>query len=48
MKRSRIPKAELEISAICLGTMTFGAPVGEADALKLPIDMRTIIRLVGT
>ena len=35
MKRSRIPKAELEVSAICLGTMTFGAPVGEADALKL-------------
>ena len=35
MKRSRIPKAELEVSAICLGTMTFGAPVGEADAVKL-------------
>ena len=35
MKRSRIPKTELEVSAICLGTMTFGTPVGEADAVKL-------------
>ena len=35
MKQSRIPKTELDVSAICLGTMTFGTPVGEADAVKL-------------
>lgn len=35
MKYNRIPKTELEVSPICLGTMTFGTPVGESDAVKL-------------
>ena len=35
MKKRRIPKSDLDISPICLGTMTFGTPVGEAEALKL-------------
>ena len=35
MKRNMIPKTELEVSEICLGTMTFGTPVGEPEAIKL-------------
>ncbi len=35
MKRNCIPKTDLDVSVICLGTMTFGTPVGEADAIKL-------------
>jgi aryl-alcohol dehydrogenase-like predicted oxidoreductase len=35
MKRNRIPGTALEVSTICLGTMTFGTPVGEAEAVKL-------------
>ena len=35
MKLNRIPRTELDVSAICLGTMTFGTPVGEADAVRL-------------
>jgi len=35
MKQNRIPNTELEVSAVCLGTMTFGTPVGEADAIRL-------------
>jgi len=30
-----IPKTDLEVSPICLGTMTFGTPVGEADAIRI-------------
>ena len=35
MAMHQIPKTELNVSSICLGTMTFGTPVGEADAIKL-------------
>lgn len=35
MKVNSIPKTELKVSAICLGTMTFGTPVGEQDAVRL-------------
>ena len=35
MDKHRIPKTNLHISSICLGTMTFGTPVGEADAIDL-------------
>lgn len=35
MKMNQIPKTDLQVSPICLGTMTFGTPVGEADAIKL-------------
>ena len=35
MQYSRIPGTELTVSKICLGTMTFGSPVGETDAVRL-------------
>ncbi len=35
MKQNQIPKTDLSVSEICLGTMTFGTPVNEADAIKL-------------
>ena len=35
MKNNGIPRTDLEVSQICLGTMTYGTPVGEADAIKL-------------
>jgi len=35
MKMNRIPKTNLNISPICLGTMTFGSPVCEADAVRI-------------
>ena len=35
MQRRRIPKTDLTVSTICLGTMTFGTPVGEAGAIEL-------------
>jgi len=35
MKYCNIPNTELNVSTICLGTMTFGTPVGEADAIEL-------------
>lgn len=35
MKRNPIPHTDLNVSAICLGTMTFGTPVGEKDAAEL-------------
>ena len=35
MKQCRIPNTELDVSMICLGTMTFGTPVGEAEAVRL-------------
>ena len=35
MKMQIIPKTNLKVSPICLGTMTFGTPVGEADAIRL-------------
>lgn len=30
-----IPNTDLKVSTICLGTMTFGNPVSEADAIKM-------------
>ena len=30
-----IPNTDLKVSPLCLGTMTFGTPVGEADAISL-------------
>jgi aryl-alcohol dehydrogenase-like predicted oxidoreductase len=30
-----IPNTDLRVSTLCLGTMTFGTPVGEADAVRL-------------
>ncbi len=35
MQKNKIPETDLEVSEICLGTMTFGTPVGEADAINL-------------
>ena len=35
MKLRNIPKTDLEVSPICLGTMTFGTPVGEANAIGI-------------
>ena len=35
MQYVRIPGTELRVSRICLGTMTFGSPVGEEDAVRL-------------
>jgi len=33
--KRQIPNTELCVSSICLGTMTFGTPVVEADATRL-------------
>ncbi|MDA1190020.1 MAG: aldo/keto reductase [Chloroflexi bacterium] len=35
MELRRIPNTDIEVSTICLGTMTFGTPVGEYDAVRL-------------
>ena len=35
MKYSLIPGTEMSVSKICLGTMTFGSPVAEPDAIRL-------------
>jgi aryl-alcohol dehydrogenase-like predicted oxidoreductase len=35
MKKRKIPNTAIEVSTICLGTMTFGTPVCEKDAIKL-------------
>ncbi len=35
MELRSIPKTDLKVSPICLGTMTFGTPVGEADAIRI-------------
>lgn len=34
-KRRPIPGTKLSVSPICLGTMTFGTPMGETEAVKL-------------
>ena len=35
MIQNPLPKTDLKVSPLCLGTMTFGTPVGEADAIQL-------------
>ncbi len=35
MKRNKIPGTGIEVSPICLGTMTFGTPVAESEAVKI-------------
>ncbi len=35
MKQNKIPKTDLNVSEICLGTMTFGSPVGKRKACHL-------------
>jgi aryl-alcohol dehydrogenase-like predicted oxidoreductase len=35
MKMNLLPKSELNVSPLCLGTMTFGTPVGEAESIKI-------------
>ena len=35
MDKRQIPLTDLSVSTICLGTMTFGTPVEEADAISL-------------
>ena len=35
MRRSVIPGTALQVPPLCLGTMTFGTPVGEAEAIAL-------------
>ncbi len=35
MIQQALPKTDLKVSSLCLGTMTFGTPVGETDAIQL-------------
>lgn len=35
MTPRRIPSTDLQVSPLCLGTMTFGTPVGEAEAIPI-------------
>lgn len=35
IERRRLPGTDLEVSVLCLGTMTFGTPVGEAEAIRM-------------
>ncbi len=35
MRLRAIPNTQLKVSPLCLGTMTFGTPVGEADAARI-------------
>jgi aryl-alcohol dehydrogenase-like predicted oxidoreductase len=35
MDQRSIPNTNLRVSTLCLGTMTFGTPVGEAEAVRL-------------
>lgn len=35
MESRTIPNTRLEVSPVCLGTMTFGTPVGEGDAIGI-------------
>ena len=35
MNKRSIPNTDLRVSLICLGTMTFGTPVAEPEAVKL-------------
>jgi len=35
MEYKKIPNTDLKVSSICLGTMTFGTPVEETDAIRL-------------
>ena len=35
MRERLIPNTDLSVSTICLGTMTFGTPVGEAEAVEI-------------
>lgn len=35
MQQQTIPRTSLQVSPLCLGTMTFGVPVGEAEAIRL-------------
>lgn len=35
MPKRPIPKTDLQVSPLCLGTMTFGTPVAEAEAIAL-------------
>ena len=35
MQKNHIAETDIEVSAICLGTMTFGTPVAEKDAVRL-------------
>ena len=35
MRQNSIPGTDLRVSPICLGTMTFGTPVAETDAVRL-------------
>src|SRR5690349_13279064 len=35
MNYRTIPNTDLHVSTVCLGTMTFGSPVGEDDAIRL-------------
>ena len=35
MNLQTLPKTDLKVSPLCLGTMTFGTPVAETDAIQL-------------
>jgi aryl-alcohol dehydrogenase-like predicted oxidoreductase len=35
MIQKTLPKTNLKVAPLCLGTMTFGTPVGEADAVQI-------------
>lgn len=35
MQKRLIPNTDMTVSVLCLGTMTFGTPVGEADAISI-------------
>jgi len=35
MRSQRVPHTDIEVSPVCLGTMTFGKPVGPSDAISI-------------
>ena len=35
LEQRKIPRTDLEVSALCLSTMTFGTPVGEREGIEI-------------
>ncbi|MDO5435788.1 MAG: aldo/keto reductase [Clostridia bacterium] len=40
MQYANIPGTDMRVSRLCLGTMTFGSPLAEADAVRLLLEAR--------